>query len=65
MDTSFVVDYVIYDDKYFPACLISFFETSFKIEMPALEEEHGASTVEWNIDDIHGIESQWISRVSW
>lgn len=63
MDNVIPTDYVYYGDKYYPACLIVFSDTSLKVETSTLEEESGTIGFEWNIEDIHGIESHWSSKV--
>ncbi|CAO2834487.1 unnamed protein product [Amaranthus hypochondriacus] len=62
MDNVIPTDYVYYGDKYYPACLIVFSDTSLKVETSTLEEESGTIGFEWNIEDIHGIESHWSSK---
>jgi len=50
-------DYVTYSNKYFPASLILFSKSSVKVEALSLEDESGSSKLEWEIDNIVGIES--------
>ncbi|GMH17396.1 hypothetical protein Nepgr_019237 [Nepenthes gracilis] len=63
-DTTVVLhaDYVACHDNYYPSSWVCFSNTSFKIQVLFMHQEVETCRFEWEIDDIHNIESQWNSR---